>query len=184
MSVAAKADAVSDHFDHLVGRGEDLTEHRLWSRPAQLAAPLNFCVSAPTHPQPARLSNPRTAAARLSISRPKSELVDRGELIVRQKDLHIFSSKNCCARCSTSFLCRASITPAFQRHTAFNVISSADGTSQMGKMRSRSNCMVTVPASALDNATTAGKFETESAIFNKYLCAIRHRVVTLPKTVR
>jgi hypothetical protein len=40
----------------------------------------------------------------------------------------------------------------------------------MGKMRSRSNCMVTVPASALDNATTAGKFETESAIFNKYLC--------------
>src|ERR1700730_12634058 len=48
MSVAAKADAVSDHFDHLVGRGEDLTEHRLWSRPAQMAAPLNFCVSAPT----------------------------------------------------------------------------------------------------------------------------------------
>ena len=44
--------------------------------------------------------------------------------------------------------------------------------------------MVTVPASALDNATTAGKFETESAIFNKYLCAIRHRVVTLPKAVR
>jgi hypothetical protein len=121
------------------------TEHRLWNMPAQLAAPLNSCVSAPTHPQPARLSSPRTAAARLGISRPKSELVDRGELIGRQEDLHIFFSKNCCARCSTSFLCRASITPAFQRHTAFNVISSADGTSRIGKMRSRSNCMVTVP---------------------------------------
>jgi hypothetical protein len=44
--------------------------------------------------------------------------------------------------------------------------------------------MVTVPASALDNATMPGKFETESVFFNKYLCAIRHRVVTLPKTVR
>jgi hypothetical protein len=51
-------------------------------------------------------------------------------------------------------------------------------------MRSRSNCMVTVPASALGNATTPGKFETESVFINKYLCAIRHRVVTLPKTVR
>ena len=66
MSVAAKADAVSDHFDHLVGRGEDLTEHRLWSRPAQLAAPLNFCVSAPTQSSasaPEQSSN-RSRAAR------------------------------------------------------------------------------------------------------------------------
>ena len=43
--------------------------------------------------------------------------------------------KNFRAHCSTIFFCRASMSPAFQRHAAFRVISSAEAASRMGKMR-------------------------------------------------
>jgi hypothetical protein len=55
--------------------------------------------------------------------------------------------KNFRARCSTIFFCRASMIPAFQRHTAFSVMSSAEAASPMGKMRSTLSCMITIPPS-------------------------------------
>src|ERR1700738_169609 len=56
-----------------------------------------------------------------------------------------FCAKNFCARRSMISFCRASMTPALQRHAAFNAISSAEAASRMGKIRSRSNCMVPSP---------------------------------------
>ena len=91
-----------------------------------------------------------------------------------------FCPKNVCARCSTISLCRASMTPALQRHAAFNAISSAEGASRMGKISSRSNCMVAIPAGARDNAGAPKKFETFFCRRENDLCGIRHRVVTLP----
>ena len=91
-----------------------------------------------------------------------------------------FCPKNLCARCSTISLCRASMTPALQRHAAFNAISSAEAASRMGKISSRSNCMVAIPAGARDNAGAPKKFETFFCRCENDLCGIRHRVVTLP----
>src|ERR1700738_2536181 len=52
-------------------------------------------------------------------------------------------AENRAARCWTSFRCRSSIIPAFQRHVAFSIIRSADATLRMGKIRSRSNAVNT-----------------------------------------
>ena len=91
-----------------------------------------------------------------------------------------FCAKNFCARRSMISFCRASMTPALQRHAAFNAISSAEAASRMGKIRSRSNCMVAIPAGARDNAGAPKKFETFFGRCENDLCGIRHRVVTFP----
>src|ERR1700730_18625783 len=52
------------------------------------------------------------------------------------------------AACWTSFRCRSSIIPAFQRHVAFSIIRSADATLRMGKIRSRSNAVLVIPRRA------------------------------------
>jgi hypothetical protein len=91
-----------------------------------------------------------------------------------------FCAKNFCARRSMISFCRASMTPALQRHAAFNAISSAEAASRMGKIRSRSNCMVAIPAGARDNAGAPKKFETFFGKCENDLCGIRHRAVTFP----
>jgi transposase len=57
-------------------------------------------------------------------------------------------AENRAARCWTSFRCRSSIIPAFQRHVAFSIIRSADATLRMGKIRSRSNAVLVIPRRA------------------------------------